>query len=72
MGGNTPSGDLQPVLLNSGELILNKAQQGAVAAQLQESRGATVGKPYVTGEEIWLGLSNYLRRRGYGEIVTTR
>ena len=72
VGGNTPSGDLQPVLLNSGELILNKAQQGAVAAQLQESRGATVGKPYVTGEEIWLGLSNYLRRRGYGEIVTTR
>ena len=72
VGGNTPSGDLQPVLLNSGELILNKAQQGTVAGQLQESRGATGGRPYVTGEEIWLGLSNYLRRRGYGEIVTTR
>lgn len=73
VGGNTPSGDLQPVLLNSGELILNKAQQGALASQMQESReseGARV--PYVSGEEIYLGLSNYLRRRGYGEIVTTR
>ena len=73
VGGNTPSGDLQPVLLNSGELILNKAQQGALASQMQESRQEETGRlPYVTGEEIYLGLSNYLRRRGYGEIVTTR
>ena len=73
VGGNTPSGDLQPVLLNSGELVLNKAQQGALASQLQDSRVVTAsGTPYVTGEEIYLGLSNYLRRRGYGEIVTTR
>lgn len=72
VGGNTPSGDLQPVLLNSGELILNKAQQGNLAGQLQGGRAEHGGTPYVTGEEIYLGLSNYLRRRGYGEIVTTR
>ena len=73
VGGNTPSGDLQPVLLNSGELILNKAQQGALASQMQESRESEGARaPYVNGEAIYLGLSNYLRRRGYGEIVTTR
>ena len=73
VGGNTPSGDLQPVLLNSGELVLNKAQQGVLAGQLQDSREGQSGRlPYVTGEEIYLGLSNYLRKRGYGEIVTAR
>lgn len=73
VGGNTPSGDLRPVLVNSGELILNKAQQGALASQLQSDRSDGGSRmPYVTGEEIYLGLSNFLRRRGYGELVTTR
>ena len=72
--GNTPSGDLRPVLLNSGELVLNRAQQGNLAEQLQDSRHAqdNAAMPYVTGEMIYLGLSNHLRRLGRGEIVTTR
>ena len=73
VGGHTPSGDLQPVLLNSGELVLNQAQQGVLAERLQSSRPVEDGRmPYLTGEIMWLGLSNYLRGHGYGEIVTTR
>lgn len=33
--GNRYSGDLVPAMVNSGELILNKAQQGNLAAQLE-------------------------------------
>jgi hypothetical protein len=29
------------------------------------------GLPYVTGETLFLGISNTLRRQGRGEIVTT-
>ena len=72
--GNTPSGDLRPVLLNSGELVLNRAQQGNLAEQLQDSRHGhdDAAMPYVTGEMIYLGLSNHLRRLGRGEIITSR
>jgi len=65
--------DMTPIFAQSGELILNKAQQGALASELQtaESGGQAVGTPYTTGEVIFLGVNNYLRREGLGEIVTT-
>ena len=34
VGGNNYSGDLIPIAVNSGELILNRAQQGNLASQL--------------------------------------
>ena len=79
VGGNSPSGDNLlmgttgvPALVNSGELVLNRAQQGNLASQLEQGGlGQTSHTPYVSGETIYLGLSNYLRGRGYGEIVTT-
>ena len=59
--------------VNSGELILNKAQQNAVARGLQEERGGGYSStPYVDGEKIYLGMNNFLRRSGRGEIVTSR
>lgn len=72
--GNSYSGDTTPVLANAGELILNKAAQSSIASQLtsnnnQQSQSA---QPFVTGEIIYLGLQNYLRANGYGQIVTTR
>ena len=74
--GNTYSGDQIPAMLNAGELVLNKAQQGVLAASLQavgqSGEGGGGGKPYVSGEMIWLGLTNYLNRSGRGEIVTSR
>lgn len=59
--------------ISSGELILNKAQQGNLASQLTgEERGAQSGTPYVDGEKIFLGINNFLKRSGRGEIVTSR
>lgn len=59
--------------INAGELILNRAQQGNLASQLSENRNpyGMSSRPYVNGEQIYLGLNNYLRRTGRGEIVTT-
>lgn len=65
--------DSTPVMVSSGELILNKAQQNAVAQGLREERGGGYdGIPYVDGEKIYLGMNNFLRRSGRGEIVTSR
>lgn len=59
--------------INDGELILNKAQQGNLASQLEGSRGAGgESQPYVLGEQIYLGLKAYMLRSGMGEIVTSR
>ena len=77
--GNTYSGDQimangGAIGLNAGELVLNKAQQFNLASQLEGdgSQGTTPSRPYVSGEQIYLGLNNYLRRSGRGEIITSR
>lgn len=70
--GNKYSGDLVPSMINSGELILNRAQQGVLAEELQGGGGQGVPmQPYVSGENVFLGVSNHLKRSGQGEIVTT-
>ena len=75
-GGIVPGNDhadTTPVMVSSGELILNRAQQNTVAALLEGGGSQSASsQPYVQGEQIWLGLSNYLRRSGRGEIVTSR
>lgn len=72
VGGTHFSGDVTPVLANAGELILNTAQQGVLADALENQSGMTESIPYVSGEMIYLGLTNYLKRTGRGEIITTR
>ena len=75
-GGIVPGNDYSdntPVLVSSGELILNRSQQNTLATELtrQDGQGGGVsGTPYVNGEQIFLGLNNYLRRTGRGELVT--
>ena len=57
--------------VNSGELILNRAQQGNLASQLEGgSTAAANTQPFINGEQIYLGLQAYMRRSGLGEIVT--
>ena len=78
--GNTYSGDQigglvdnsQLVGLNAGEIVLNRAMVGNIASQLQgtQQRGGS-SQPYVTGDMIFLGLTNYLKANGYGQLVTT-
>lgn len=70
--GNNYSGDNMIARVNSGEVILNAAQQNNLASRLQGGGGAPVSQPYVSGEQIYLGLNNYLRRSGRGEMITTR
>ena len=75
--GNNFSGDMLRTSdfgINSGELILNKAQQNSIAAQLQDNGNANgaSSKPYVNGEQIFLGLNAYLTRIGKGELVTSK
>lgn len=70
--GNNYSGDRVPALLNSGELVLNKAQQGNLASQLEGGAAAGANtQPFINGEMIYLGLQAYMRRSGLGEIVTS-
>jgi hypothetical protein len=70
--GSRFSGDQVPALLNSQELVLNTAQTGRLASALQGAQSGNGGTPYVDGEKIYLGVNNYLRRSGKGEIVTAR
>jgi hypothetical protein len=72
--GNSFSGDNIPAdtFVNAGELVLNRAQQGALAQQLEGGRDEGMSRtPYVTGEQIFLGLNNYLKGAGYGQLVTS-
>lgn len=74
--GNTYSGDqiYGGAFVNAGELVLNKAQQSTLASVLQGGggQGNSSSHPYVSGEQIFLGLNNFLRRSGRGELITSR
>ena len=73
VGGGSFSGDTTPIMANAGELVLNRAQQGNLAAQLDG--GAMNGvmlDTVITAEEIRLVLNNNGRRTGRGEYVQTR
>jgi hypothetical protein len=72
--GNSFSGDnlrTSDYGVNSGELILNRAQQDTIASQL-ENQQVAIMQPYVDGEKIFLGMNNTSQRMGRGEIVTTQ
>ena len=71
--GNSYSGDQLTASVNSGEVILNHAQSETVARQLTagDNRGGGASSSFVTGENIVLGVNNFLGRSGQGEIVTT-
>ena len=71
--GNNYSGDMVPSMINSGELILNRAQQGVIASQLESGNGGgmrVVGE--IQGEKIVLVANRFLKRSGQGELVTWR
>ena len=64
--------DAVPALLTSGEVVLNRAQVGNLASQLE---GGGLGALEITGilrgEDIALAIDNRSRRTGRGEYVTT-
>lgn len=69
--GNRYSGDQQFAAVNAGEYVFNRAQLGNLASQLQGNDQGREMQPYLQAEMIYIGLSNYLKRTGKGEIVTT-
>ena len=77
--GNSMSGDnvlgmvdgVTPVGLNSGELILNKAQQSNLASQMRDGGLQNLHlEASVHAEQIRLALNNNGKRTGRGELVT--
>ena len=59
------------IAASSGELILNRAQQGVIASQLENGNGGgmrVVGE--IQGEKIVLVANRFLKRSGQGELVT--
>ena len=70
VGGTHFSGDVTPIMANAGELVLNKAQQGNLASQLQGSGMQNLNlTATIKGEQIRLALNNNGRRTGRGEYV---
>ena len=70
VAGNTFSGDQIPAMLNAGEVVLNRAQTGALASQLQDGgggNGRVVG--VLRGEDIALVADRWGRRTGKGELA---
>lgn len=74
VGGTAYSGDnVGNVRLDSGELVLNRAQQSNLESALRENTSREPSSaPYVTGEKIFLGLNNFLMSHGMGQLVTTK
>ena len=70
--GNSYSGDNLQANVNSGELILNRAQQNNIASLLrnQNEGGRSYQPSYVSGEQIFIAMNRYLKRSGQGEIMT--
>ena len=66
--------DVLPAMLNAGEVVLNRAQVGNLAEQLEDNdnNGGFGGTPYVMGEMLVLGVNNHFKANGQGEIVTTQ
>jgi hypothetical protein len=63
--------DKTPVMVSSGELILNQAQQNAVADSLQNGGVRNINiHGRLEGETILLAINRNLKRRGKGELVT--
>ncbi|MBR2396147.1 MAG: hypothetical protein IKB00_06025 [Bacteroidaceae bacterium] len=71
--GTHYSGDVTPVLANAGEVILTRAQAGNLVSQLpSDQTQSSSSRPYVSGQDIFLGTNNYLKGIGQGGLVTTR
>ena len=70
--GNSFSGDnlrTSDYGINSGELILNRAQQNSIASQLTQSREPIRMEAVVSAEQIQFVTGNRDRRRGRSEYI---
>jgi len=70
--GNTYSSDMIPIRANAGELILNRAQQGNIASQLEGTASQNL-RLYtdVSGRNLRIIMDNDSMSRGKGKFVTS-
>ena len=69
--GNNYSGDMVPALLNSGELVLNRAQQNSLANELQGNGMQNMRlRTEVSGRNLIVVIENDLKAMGKGQLVT--
>jgi hypothetical protein len=69
--GNYYSGDQVPALLNSGELVLNKAQTNALSNALQGNGMQNLKlRTEVSGRNLIVVIENDLAARGKGQLAT--
>ena len=69
--GNNYSGDITPIMANAGELVLNKAQQGNLASQLQGGGfGGWKLTTKLAGTDLLVSLERTLQKQGYGKLAT--
>jgi hypothetical protein len=69
--GNNYSGDMVPALLNSGELVLNRAQQNSLANELQGNGMQNLRlRTEVSGRNLIVVIENDLKATGKGQLVT--
>lgn len=70
--GNSYTGDRLTANVNSGELILSRAQQNIIASELEGSAYGNMRlEAVISGEQIRMVLNNNSRRRGKGEYITS-
>jgi hypothetical protein len=68
MRGMTPDGTVYG--LNAGEVVLNRSQVGNLASQLEGGAQFNMsGQSYISGEDIYIAVSNYGKRTGQGELI---
>ena len=68
--GNNYSGDLVPAYLNSGEMVLNKFQQQALAGTLENGGMRDINvRGYLKGEDLMISIDRTGRRQGRGELA---
>ena len=69
--GNYYSGDQVPALLNSGEVVLNKAQTNALSNALQGNGMQNMRlRTEVSGRNLIVVIENDLKARGKGQLAT--
>ena len=68
--GNSYSGDNIPIMANAGELVLNKAQQGNLASQLENGGLHNLQlETRIDSEELIIMINNNGMRRGLGKLI---
>ena len=73
VGGTSYSGDTQLASVNSGELILNKAQQNSLANELQSGNTQPIRlSARMSGTDILFIINNALAAEGKGQLITVR